>query len=82
VKHYGNHAVLQGVNFQAADGECMALNGANGAGKTTFLRHSGGRLEFLILEPQSSMAMTCSTFLCKPEGPAALSGIRHCYMLI
>jgi len=46
VKHYGNHAVLQGVNFQAADGECMALNGANGAGKTTFLRILAGGLSF------------------------------------
>ncbi len=30
--------VLQGVNFSAADGECLVLHGPSGAGKSTLLR--------------------------------------------
>jgi heme exporter protein A len=37
-KKYGLRSVLRDVSFQAAPGEIIALLGANGVGKTTFLR--------------------------------------------
>ena len=35
---YGRHTVLDGITFDVAPGEIVALTGANGAGKTTLLR--------------------------------------------
>jgi heme exporter protein A len=37
-KQYSRRAVLRGLDFQAYPGEFVVLLGANGAGKTTFLR--------------------------------------------
>ena len=36
---------LDGVDFDLAEGECVALFGANGSGKTTFVLHLNGLLE-------------------------------------
>ena len=36
--YYGNIHALQGISFSVADGEIVALIGANGAGKSTTLR--------------------------------------------
>ena len=36
---------LDGVDFDLEDGECVALLGANGSGKTTFALHLNGLLE-------------------------------------
>ena len=37
-KSFGNRKVLRSLNFEAADGEVVALVGMNGVGKTTLLR--------------------------------------------
>jgi branched-chain amino acid transport system ATP-binding protein len=51
---YGGIAALKGVSLEVADGELVALIGANGAGKTTMLRtisgllrSTSGRIQFL-----------------------------------
>ncbi len=56
-KSFGRAAVLRDVTLEVAPGECLALLGANGAGKTTFLkmaatlvRPTGGSLSVLGLD--------------------------------
>jgi len=51
--HIGKLHILQGVNLEVKEGECAALIGRNGVGKTTTLRSimglvatSAGRIEF------------------------------------
>ncbi len=38
IKRFGPKTILRGLDFQAAQGEFVAVLGPNGAGKTTFLR--------------------------------------------
>jgi len=45
VKVYGARRALQGVSFDAAAGELVAVIGPNGAGKTTLLQILAGALE-------------------------------------
>jgi branched-chain amino acid transport system ATP-binding protein len=45
VAHYGDFQALFGIDFHIAQGETVALIGANGAGKTTFLRTITGLLK-------------------------------------
>jgi branched-chain amino acid transport system ATP-binding protein len=42
---YGDFQALFGIDFEVAEGETVAIIGANGAGKTTFLRSIVGALE-------------------------------------
>ena len=35
---YGSHEVVKGVSFQAYPGECLAILGMNGVGKSTLLK--------------------------------------------
>ncbi|WP_347140502.1 ABC transporter ATP-binding protein [Paracoccus sp. SSK6] len=44
VARYGDFQALYGIDFQIAPGEAVALIGANGAGKSTFLRAVMGLL--------------------------------------
>jgi branched-chain amino acid transport system ATP-binding protein len=41
---YGSVRVLHGITFQMAKGECLALLGSNGAGKSTILKTISGLL--------------------------------------
>lgn len=41
-KRYGDHQVLDGVSFTVAPGECVALLGYNGTGKSTTMRIIAG----------------------------------------
>lgn len=39
---YGSRAVLSGLSFEVAQGECVLLRGSNGSGKTTLLKTIAG----------------------------------------
>ena len=41
----GKKALFEDVNIKFSEGECYGLIGANGAGKSTFLRILSGQLE-------------------------------------
>jgi ABC-2 type transport system ATP-binding protein len=41
-KSFGGRAILNGVNLEVSTGECVALLGSNGSGKTTTLRCTAG----------------------------------------
>ena len=41
-KYYGDYPALRDIKFQVQDGDCVALLGRNGAGKTTMLRTIAG----------------------------------------
>ena len=41
-KYYGDYPALRDISFQVADGDCVAMLGRNGAGKTTMLRIIAG----------------------------------------
>ena len=47
-KHYGGRSAVEGVSFDASQGEIVGLLGPNGAGKTTTIR-----LLTTVLEPTS-----------------------------
>ena len=41
-KHYGSNEVLKDISFPLRQGECIALTGLNGSGKTTALKLAAG----------------------------------------
>ena len=66
---FGKRILFQDVNLKFVQGNCYGVIGANGAGKSTFLRAIGGELEptrgQIFLAPGerlSVLAQACSTF--------------------
>lgn len=45
VKSYGDRPVLKGINLTVGDGECVAVMGSSGGGKTTLLRCIAGLIK-------------------------------------
>lgn len=61
-KKYGKKSVLSDISFQANCGECVAIVGQNGCGKTTLMqilagvvRPDGGSLSFFGCDPQKNI---------------------------
>lgn len=52
--HYGSRVALDGVSFSVAQGECFALLGPNGGGKTTLFR-----ILTTLLTPSGGTAQIC-----------------------
>ena len=74
---FGGRRAVDGVTFELAGGECLALFGPNGAGKTTLLRMLAG-----LLKPTAGTARIGGVEL--PGGPevrSAVGLISHASML-
>ena len=61
---------LDGVDFQLQSGECVAVFGANGSGKTTFILHLNG-----LLRGEGSVEV-CGVALDESAGAVALAQVR------
>jgi len=68
---YGDFQALFGIDFHVGEGECVALVGANGAGKTTFLRCLTG----LLLVPGQDMTFDGHPIAGLPPHMIARAGI-------
>ena len=58
---YGDRALFENVNIKFTSGNCYGVIGANGAGKSTFLKILSGEIEpnkgEVILEPNKRLSM-------------------------
>ncbi|PLP96451.1 ABC transporter ATP-binding protein [Cupriavidus pauculus] len=81
---YGEQQVLRGINLSLAPGSITALIGANGAGKTTFLRTVSGlirrkrgvvRMEGRELDAQAPHRVVLDGFVQSPEGKQLFLGM-------
>jgi iron complex transport system ATP-binding protein len=81
---YGGRNILRGISLAAGAGECVAILGRNGSGKTTFLRAVSGVLRasegeiFLRGKPACDLAprqraRLCATVAQREDIPAGLS---------
>ena len=70
-KRFGQHAAVEEVSFQAADGEVLGLLGPNGAGKTTTLR-----MLYTLSRPDRGDALIDGkSILRDPEGVRRVLGV-------
>ncbi len=65
-RSYGDFEALHGLDLQIGAGECVALIGHNGSGKTTAVRVIGG-----LLEPSAGIVRVCGTPVHLPGALAA-----------
>lgn len=59
----GKKALFEDVNIKFTEGNCYGLIGANGAGKSTFLKILSGQLELptvTLLSLPASVSLSCS----------------------
>ena len=57
----GKKALFEDVNIKFTEGNCYGLIGANGAGKSTFLKILSGQLEpVTLLSLPASVSLSCS----------------------
>ena len=66
-KSYGHRKILDGVDFEVAPGEKVALIGPSGSGKTTILRLAIG-----LVEPDEGTIKIAGDYLWQEEGPTGL----------
>lgn len=66
-KSYGPRKILDGVDFEVAPGEKVALIGPSGSGKTTILRLAIG-----LVEPDEGTIKIAGDYLWQEEGPTGL----------
>jgi len=72
--HYGGAEAVQGVSFEVAEGEIVALIGANGAGKTSILRTISG----LKRLTSGEIRFLGERIDRKPTAQIVRAGIGHC----
>lgn len=81
---YGEQQVLRGINLSLTPGSITALIGANGAGKTTFLRTVSGlvrrkrgtvRMDGRELDVQAPHRVVLDGFVQSPEGKQLFLGM-------
>jgi branched-chain amino acid transport system ATP-binding protein len=69
---YGDFQALFGVSLDVAEGETVAVIGANGAGKSTFLRAVAGQTKAM---PDSSVVMDGVDITHRPPHEIVETGI-------
>src|SRR5580693_5156270 len=71
---YGSHKLFEDVNIKFTPGNCYGLIGANGAGKSTFLKCLAGKIEStsgsVSIEPNKRLSMLSQDHFAFDEVPA------------
>jgi branched-chain amino acid transport system ATP-binding protein len=70
---YGDGPILNGLSLKIAHGECVAVLGRNGVGKTTLLRAIAGQLR----SPRGTIAFDRNALLGRPSHDVARRGIAY-----
>ncbi len=66
---YGSRAVVEGISFEIAPGECVLVCGANGSGKTTLMKTVAG-----VLKPLAGTVSGDGTMVLVPTGIPKVKG--------
>jgi len=69
---YGDHVVLEGINFQVRRGEVFAILGVSGSGKSTLLKHLIG-----LYQPVRGDVLISGASLVQAEGDERLRILRR-----